>query len=281
MAFRTFIEILVVFIVVYAVFVEAFWVRLTRLRLECPRLPIEFEGFTILQISDLHMGNLGRRERGAHRAAYGLKPDITVLTGDLAFHDVAARDLMKIVRGAGAKEGTFAISGNSDVRHPVEWAAVKRVLTTEGVQLLENQHVVMERSGARIVVAGVDDPHTGLDDLPQALNGAPRDAFTLLLAHSPAIAVPAIEMGMDVVLSGHTHGGQLVLPFIGPLMTRSGHGKDLASGLFKGSKLRRIVEVDPGITQLYISRGIGASFLPMRFLCPPEVTLIELARPAA
>ncbi len=257
---------------------QAFSPSLVRRQVPCPRLPPEFEGFTILQLSDLHMMHTGRRERIIRRLVRDLRPDIVALTGDLTQDEAAARELAGIVRAAGAREGMFAISGNADVRYPLVWEGVKRVLRDEGIAVLENGHRVLRRGGSAIVVAGVDDPHTGLDDLRAALYGAPQDVFTLLLAHSPSIIAAAVEAGCDLVLSGHTHGGQIVLPGYGPLLTRSGYGKRLSSGLFSGERLGRIIGTDPGRTRLYISRGIGSSFLPLRLLCRPEVTLFRLMR---
>lgn len=263
----------------YATLYEPFAIRLRRLRLVCPRLPAGLDGFTILQLSDLHMSKTGRRERRVARLIRGLSPDIVAITGDLAFDDVAGRDLARMALEARPRHGVYAISGNADVRHPDYFAGVQRVMREAGVRFLENEHVVLSRNGDRLIVAGVDDPHTGRDDLSRAVLDAPPDTFLVLLAHTPAIAVGAIEVGADVVLSGHTHGGQLALPFIGPLYTRSGHGKGLAAGLVGGTKLRNTIGVEPGATQIYVSRGIGSSFLPLRFLAPPEVALIRLARP--
>lgn len=258
--------------------VEPYRVRQTRLRLVCRRLPPEFEGFTLLQLSDLHMAHMGRRERQLARLVRGLRPDLVALTGDLAYDGVAARQILQIVEGAQPRLGTYAVSGNADVRHPLLWDGVVRALERGGVRLMRNEHTVLCRAGARITIAGVEDPHSGLDDLNHALSGAPDGCFTLLLAHSPAIAHPAVEMGVDAVLCGHTHGGQLVLPVAGPLLTRSGYGTDLASGLFRGGALTQVVGTDAGDTQVYVSRGVGTSFLPLRLLCPPEVTLVELHR---
>jgi predicted MPP superfamily phosphohydrolase len=257
---------------------QAYSPSLVRRKVVCPRLPAEFQGFRVLQLSDLHMMHLGRRERAIRRLVRDLKPDVVALTGDLAQDEAAARELAGLVRSAGASEGAFAISGNADVRFPLVWEGVKRVLREGGIAVLENEHRLLRRGKALMVLAGVEDPHTGLDDLRSALAGAPGDAFILLLAHSPSIIVAAVEAGCDLVLSGHTHGGQIVLPGYGPLLTRSGYGKRLSSGLFGGERLRRIIDMDPGRTQVYISRGIGSSFLPLRLLCRPEVTLFELTR---
>jgi hypothetical protein len=265
-------------IALYATAYEPFAIRLRRLRLNCPRLPTEFDGFTILQLSDLHMSKMGRRERRVTRMIRDLSPDILAITGDLAFDDVSGRQLAAMALGARPREGAFAISGNADVRHPGFYAGVRRVMREAGIRFLENEHIMLRRGGASIVIAGVDDPHSGRDDLGRAVEGAPDDRFTLLLSHTPAIIVAAIEVGADVVLSGHTHGGQLALPFIGPLYTRSGHGKGLAAGLLGGESLRKVIDLDPGRTQVYVSRGIGSSFLPLRFLAPPEIALLELRR---
>lgn len=263
---------------IYATAYEPFAICLRRLRLTCPRLPAEFDGFTILQLSDLHMSKMGRRERRVTRMIRDLSPDILAITGDLAFDDVSGRQLAAMALGARPREGAFAISGNADVRHPESYAGVRRVMREAGIRFLENEHVILRRGGASIVIAGVDDPHSGRDNLGRAVEGAPDDRFMLLLSHTPAIIVAAIEVGADVVLSGHTHGGQLALPFIGPLYTRSGHGRGLAAGLLGSESLRKVIGVDPERTQVYVSRGIGSSFLPLRFLAPPEIALLELRR---
>lgn len=244
----------------------------------CPRLPESFDGFTVLQISDVHMEKMGLRERRVARLIRGLTPDVVAITGDLAGDGPSGEALAQIALESQPRLGVFAISGNSDVRHPEQYREVQAAMRSLGVVFLENEHRALERGGEKFVLAGVEDPHTGLDDLNKALEGAPPGAFIFLLAHAPSIAIPAIEKGVDCVISGHTHGGQLALPFLGPLFTRSGHGKALAAGHVYGQKLKDAVEVDPGVTQIYVSRGIGASFLPVRFLSPPEVAIFTLRR---
>lgn len=267
-------------LVVYAVLIEPFAVRLRRVTMWCPRLPESFDGFTVLQISDVHMDKMGLRERWVRRLVCGLKPDVTAITGDLAGDGPSGEALAEIALGSMPRIGVFAISGNSDVRHPEQYREVQAAMRACGVVFLENERRILERNGEKFVLAGVEDPHTGRDDLNKALEGAPPETFTFLLAHAPSIAIPAIEKGVDCVISGHTHGGQIALPFVGPLFTRSGHGRGLAAGHVYGEKLKKTVEVDPGLTQIYVSRGIGASFLPIRFLSPPEVALFTLRRPS-
>ena len=253
-------------IALYATAYEPFAIRLRRLRLNCPRLPTEFDGFTILQLSDLHMSKMGRRERRVTRMIRDLSPDILAITGDLAFDDVSGRQLAAMALGARPREGAFAISGNADVRHPGFYAGVRRVMREAGIRFLENEHVMLRRGGASIVIAGVDDPHSGRDDLGRAVEGAPDDRFTLLLSHTPAIIVAAIEVGADVVLSGHTHGGQVVLgEFARITFTPAAMASPYLAGLYHH-----------GASQMYVSRGIGTVGVPVRVNCPPELTRIVL-----
>ncbi len=270
--------VLIFTLLFYALFVEPYAIRLNRITMACSRLPEAFDGFTILQITDIHTSKHGIRERLLHRITRGLHPDILAITGDIAYDGASAEFLARTARDVGAREGMYAISGNSDVRYPDLYAEVRTTLIASGIRFLDNEHAVLTRGEGQIVLAGVEDPHTGLDDLHKALAGVSKDTFVFLLTHAPSIAIPAIEMGVDAVISGHTHGGQLAVPLHGPVFTRSGHGKGLAAGHVYGQELRETLEVDPAYTQFYVSRGIGSSFLPIRFLCPPEVTLFTLRK---
>ncbi len=116
---------------------------------------------------------------------------------------------------------------------------------------------------------------TGLRD---ALQGIPEGLCTLLLMHSPDGVAEAVVYGVDLVLSGHTHGGQVRFPFVGAPYTHSYLGRRMSSGLYAGRGLRRVVGIRPGRTQLYVSRGIGISGLALRFMTRPEVTVITLQR---
>ena len=126
----------------------------------------------------------------------------------------------------------------------------------------------------------MDDPVNDKDDLAAALRGVPDDRFTLLLMHSPDGIAEAVMRGVDVVLSGHTHGGQVRLPFFGAPHTHTLLGRRMSDGYYAGRRLRRAIGIRPGRTQLYVTRGLGVSGLALRFLAPPELTLITLRRGA-
>jgi predicted MPP superfamily phosphohydrolase len=155
----------------------------------------------------------------------------------------------------------FAVLGNHD--HWTDAALITDLFRAEGITVLVNQGMRFEKDGAAFWLAGVDDTMVGLEDLSLALAGASDDEMKLLLAHNPVILRKAARAGVDLVLSGHTHGGQVNL--------RSERSE-------LGRPRRRLLKglARQGETQIYITRGLGTVVLPVRFGCPPEVSLLEL-----
>jgi predicted MPP superfamily phosphohydrolase len=153
------------------------------------------------------------------------------------------------------------VLGNHD--HWTDAALITDLFRAEGITMLVNQGMRFEKGGAAFWLAGVDDTMVGLEDLPLALAGARQDELKLLLAHNPIILRRAARAGVDLVLSGHTHGGQVTL--------RSERNAS-------GRPRRRLVKglASRGETQIYVTRGLGTVVLPVRFGCPPEVSLLEL-----
>jgi uncharacterized protein len=143
---------------------------------------------------------------------------------------------------------------------------VQAELATHGVRMLVNEHIVVSREGKSICLAGVDNAaYRRRDDITATLGGIPDGVVIVLLSHAPEVVMrPGCE-GVGLTLSGHTHGGQVVLPLVGPVHVTSEVGRRCASGLFRC-----------GDGWLYISRGVGEIFPPLRLLCPPEITLITL-----
>jgi predicted MPP superfamily phosphohydrolase len=139
-----------------------------------------------------------------------------------------------------------------------------------------NEFRTICRGGKCITICGTDDPSSEHDNLDAALEGAPPDAFTLLAAHCPDIAPEAAFKGVDVMLSGHTHGGQVALPFYGPITTHSVLGRKISSGVYDSDRLFGVVGSRRVRTQIVISRGVGVSGFSLRFLCPPEINLVTL-----
>lgn len=243
-------------------------VRLKRVRVPLPGLPTALQGLRILQISDLHAGPSIRRAfiDKVVRIANEAEPDLVVLTGDLA--DGMVRDLVEQTEPLGrlrAPLGRFYVPGN----HEYYWegpAWIER-LRALGAEPLLNEHRVLSRGGASLVVAGVPDPTAasmGLrgPDVAAALAGAPASAgLRILLCHQPRFASEAERAGADLFLCGHTHGGQF---FPWTLVAARVHRFN--AGLHRLGRLA-----------VYVSRGTGFWGPPVRIGSPPEVTLLELA----
>lgn len=263
----------------YAAGIEPYAIETVHFDLFAPRLPEAFDGYTILQVSDLHMRQMGRRERILERLIRALPPvDLVALTGDL-IHTAAGTDpFLQLAKSFQARDGAYAIFGNSEHKNGVRPFSFSQTLTQNQITPLINRHVLLTRGDAQIALVGVDDPVNDKDRLDEALVGVPEELFTLLLMHSPDGIAEAVVRGVDVVLSGHTHGGQISLPFYGPPYTHSELGRRMSSGYYARRRLRHAIGIRPGRTQLYVTRGIGISGLALRFLTPPELTVITLRR---
>lgn len=228
------------------------------------RLPRSLDGLRIVQLSDIHHSPFtgSAQIRHAVETANSLKPDIIALTGDYVSHErayaVPCAELMGRLR---AQRGVYAVLGNHD--HWTDAPLITDLFRAEGIHVLINEGMRFELEGAAFWLAGVDDTMVGLEDLPLALAGAREDEMKLLLAHNPIILRRAARAGVDLVLSGHTHGGQVAWR-----SERSASGRPRRR-LLRG--LGRRAE-----TQIYVTRGLGTSVLPIRYGCPPEVSLLEL-----
>ena len=263
----------------YAAGVEPYAIETVHLELFAPRLPEAFDGYTIYQVSDLHMRQMGRRERLLKALLTKLPAaDLVAVTGDLIHTPAGIAPFLDLAQSFHAKDGVYAIFGNSEHKNGVRPYAFSQTLAENAIMPLMNQHVLLSRGGAQIVLAGVDDPVNDKDDTAAALKDAPDDLFTLLLMHSPDSVADAVLRGVDVVLSGHTHGGQVRLPWYGPLYTHSMLGRRMSDGYYSRRRLRRVIGIRPGRTQLYVTRGIGISGLALRFLTRPELTILTLRR---
>lgn len=234
-----------------------------------PNLPSGFDGFRILQISDLHIDGTDGLAEALSCLLSTVESDVCVLTGDYRFEDrgpcEAVYPLMRmIVSSISAKHGIFGILGNHD---PAEMALF---LEENGVRMLVNESAGIRcRDEASLALIGIDDPFDyRCDDLPGALAGVPENAFKVLLAHAPELYEQASQSGIDLYLSGHTHAGQIRFPVIGSLHSNARCPRSYAFGHWTH-----------GGMQGYTTAGAGCSSLPVRFNCPPEIVLIELRKP--
>ncbi|HXK59641.1 MAG TPA: metallophosphoesterase family protein [Acidobacteriota bacterium] len=232
-----------------------------------PDLPPSFDGYSILHLSDLHIDCLpGLSERLAAIVSRQ-EVDLCVLTGDYRFDvkgscEPAFELMRKVLPCVRSRDGLVGILGNHDFLESVS------ILEQMGVRMLLNDSLEIRRGSESIWLVGLDDPHYyGCDDLPAALRNVPHGAFKILLVHSPEMFREAAEAGFALYLCGHTHAGQICLPWIGPVVRNAACPRDLIAGRWRYGRV-----------QGYTSAGIGASLFPVRFRCRPEVTIIRLQR---
>lgn len=230
-------------------------------------LPPAFDGYTILQLSDLHVGRVpGLAERTAS-VLRGAVVDLVAITGDiqswgLPGPEVAADEVATITAAISARDGILGVLGNHDSHGLVA------PLEQRGVQLLINERASVRRAGAELQVTGVDDVHRFYTEAAaRALRARSPEAFSIALVHTPEFADLAAEAGYGLYLAGHTHGGQICLPTGRPVLTALDRRyRSLASGVWRY-----------GAMTGYTSRGVGVA-RRARFNCPPEVTILRLRR---
>lgn len=238
------------------------------------RLPDALDGFTIAQLSDLHYHpyfSAGVIRRAVEMVGE-LQPDLVALTGDFVTVSAwrkydrqaaaAAVPCAELLAPLKAEFGAYAVLGNHDSHTVPE--LVTEALTSHGVKVLHNDSVPLERNGARLWLAGVGDVLAGSARLGTALKSIPPSEPVVLLAHEPDFADEAARYPVDLQLSGHSHGGQVNLPLIGPPAL-----PELGRKYWRG--LRTV-----GRTALYTNVGVGTIIIPVRVFATPEVTLLTL-----
>jgi predicted MPP superfamily phosphohydrolase len=236
-------------------------------RLHFPNLPAAFHGFKILQLADLHIDGMDGLTGVLSDILCELDVDLCVLTGDYRFeisgpHEQVYPRMSSILASVRSKHGIFGILGNHDA------SEMAFRFERNGVRMLINEAAEIEKAGESIWLAGVDDPYTyRCHDLETALAGVPEDGFKILLSHTPEMYAESAARGIDLYLCGHTHAGQIRLPGIGHLVQNADCPRSYAHGHWKHDRMHG-----------YTSAGVGCSMLPIRFNCPPEIVVFELAR---
>jgi predicted MPP superfamily phosphohydrolase len=233
-----------------------------------PRVPRALDGLRILHFSDLHVDGRFRRTAGAWaRQIADCPADLVIFTGDLVNHsrywDDASRWLANLPLPAAVPR--LAVPGNWDYRcggiDPF-----RRCMDAAGFESLINHSRTVPVGDGHLQVAGFDDLRYGRFRPQDAMESVDHDQFVLALSHTPDLILHLDKDAFDLMLCGHTHGGQIRLPKIGALITSTRIGRSYAQGLLELAPHR----------SLYISRGIGEGTIPWRVLCPPELALFTL-----
>ena len=268
--------------VAYGVLVERRWYRSAAYRVAA--LPPGGSGsLTVLHLSDLHF--VVGDERKARFVASLPRADVCVVTGDILGEPAAVEDSVEALRPVRGRVASYFVLGSNDyyAPQPLNYFGYFRKrrrhrtgrrsragdlrsrLESDGWVYLANRKAALSKDGLSVEVAGLDDPHIERHDLRVAIRAHPG-SLGLAVVHSPDPVPELVGMGYDLVLCGHTHGGQVRLPFVGAIVTNSTIPRRLCTGLSRF-----------GRSYLHVSPGLGTSkFAPFRFLCRPEATLIEL-----
>lgn len=243
---------------------NALSIELSRNEIALAGLPSAFDGFTILQISDLHLDMNAELPHVLCERVRELDYDICVLTGDFRYRTagpvegaLAGMDRLRLH----LKAPVYAVLGNHDSIHMVP------PMEAMGVRVLLNEAVAIERGGQRVYLAGIDDPHYyRVDNFEKACQEIPEDAIAILLAHTPEVYRQAAHAGFDVMLCGHTHGGQICLPGGIPIMVNARCPRRICRKSWRYHRM-----------QGYTSLGAGSSIVDVRLNNRPEVTLHRLS----
>ncbi|MHB8124267.1 MAG: metallophosphoesterase [Desulfitobacteriaceae bacterium] len=238
-------------------------IAVKRYTIEISKLPTEFQGFTILHLTDLHSKEYGDAQRHLIELINRQQFDAVAITGDLVDKsNPSIEPAIALVKGLQSKP-VFFVPGNH------EWWTnyqIKSSLEDNGVRILENGFFQYNIGNSHIWIMGVDDPFLGKDQLNKALTGVVDSVPKVLLAHAPNIFSKAVKASIDLVLVGHTHGGQVRLPLVGAVIAPG-------QGLFPEFDYGQFTS---GSTKMIINGGLGESVLPIRIYNRPEIVLVTL-----
>jgi len=255
---------------IYGLTIEPFDLQTTQISLAGPQKQ-NGEPLRILHLTDTHVERITRREVDLIERVHTLKPDLILLTGDYVNLDYlddpyALRDARQVLDQLHAPYGVYAVTGSVDTP-PVAQA----LFSGSSIRLLQDEVQPLRLGEQTIYLVGVSNINSKRD--AQAFENLagqiPQDGYSILLYHTPDLIEVADRIGIDLYLAGHTHGGQVRLPFYGAIVTMSAFGKRFESGLYQLHS-----------TTLYVSRGIGMEGMGLprvRFLCPPEIVMLTLA----
>lgn len=259
----------------YSRYVEPVWFEENHRDLIIPDLATSFDGVRVLQLTDFHLGSQVStvHVRQVFDRCRRLEPDIIALTGDFVHAGFGSIATMgRLLERLRAPLGVFAVLGNHDYsvrnalgvrRFPTLAPAISRMLVDSGITVLHNEHRLLDRDGGQLAVAGVDDLWSREMNVPAALDGLPPTVPRIVLAHNPMTVEHLDGRRCDLMLSGHTHGGQVDLPVVGRALL-SKRMKEYAAGWY---------DCEGG--HLYVNKGVGFT-VPIRFKVRPEIAIFRL-----
>lgn len=278
---KALVKLYVMIVICFVLLIWTFWgntaLTVNNVKISSSRIPAAFSEFRIAQVSDLHNAEFGKGNKELLELLSESKPDIIVITGDLV--DAKHTDIgvaLDFAKEAVNIAPVYYVTGNHEASL-LQYRELKTGLETIGVVVLEDEAIQLRRDKEAVTLIGLSDPNSTLKDdifgetpamVNTKLNSLADDesSYTILLSHRPELFESYAHCNIDLVLSGHAHGGQFRLPFIGGLIAPDqGIFPKYDAGLFTN-----------GSTNMIVSRGLGNSIIPIRFNNPPEIIVIEL-----
>lgn len=263
----------------HTLYVEPYNIQKTTHDVLCTDLPPQLEGLRVCQVSDLHITAEPYNQEAISRALRTVEADLFVLTGDLMRRPRGQHAFFRWfdeIDTDRALRPCVAVLGNAEHKPFVRPEDVVEALTSRQVPVIVNSVYRFPFNGGYLQIVGVDDPHTENSDFDQAFAEADPSVWTLLLCHTPDGIVELRNHRADLILCGHTHGGQIRLPLLGAPIQGTWRVRGLAMGWYGREILSRKAGHSLCETQMYVSRGLGASGRRNRLLCPPEIAIFTL-----
>lgn len=270
---RKSVKIIFIFVIAVMAVIYLYWgntkIGVTNITVTSENIPDEFNGFKIVHISDLHNAEFGDGQKDLIDKIEAQDADIIVITGDMI--DSRRTDVDKaveLITGLGNKIPVYYVTGNHESRVR-EYNELESKLIENGVTVLKNESVKIEKDSSFINIIGVDDPSFGMsaNDIFHTVSELKTDGYDVLLSHRPELFEIYCESGAELVLCGHAHGGQVRIPFIGGIVApNQGLFPEYTAGSYKS-----------GSTEMIVSRGLGNSIIPLRVNNPPELVVITLS----
>ena len=257
---------LALLLVLYPTTIEPNWVQVVKLNMTLPNLDPEFENYRLVQLTDIHADEWMTKDRLKKlvNRVNQLKPDLVAITGDLVTNnpEVYGENLLEL-KNLETRDGVYSVLGNHD--HWSNPLIVRLRLAEANIRDLKNEVVTVTRNGKRIAIAGVDDVWVGEDDLSAVMRSLPSDSANIVLVHEPDFADKSAQtQRFDLELSGHAHGGQVKIPFIGAPQLPP-YGRKYPFGLYQVQEMKQ-----------YTARGLGMVRPRVRFNARPEITVFQL-----
>lgn len=254
----------------YVRYFEPSQLEVNRYTYKSPIIPKSFNGVKILQFSDTHIGHYYDIDKFKTliKKINKEEPDLVFFTGDLIDSPDQYKEgdsLVPLLSSIQAPLGKFAIYGNHD-HGGYGTETYKKIMELSGFSLLMNSYSAIQILGEQIYVAGLDDYMLGRPDFEETLRDIPSDTFTIFLAHEPDVAKVSQSYPVHLQLSGHSHGGQIKIPFLGPIVTPP-YATEYIEGFY---------EIGQVPLTLYVNKGLGTTRVPFRFLSKPEITIFTL-----